>query len=1016
MRITFRPLQLFFGLFTASSLLIATQPYAPPKGKPASFNLGGGEYLEMKGSSNRRVSISESQDTQANRFCLFEMDAGKSLRLNLSSLRSDILQLNTERKRERKQRTGKSFGVLNNGVAFYIYESEGKNSRQIYLHQHDSSISVVDVPNRDIYCFGEYLAYAFIQAKGDVGLKLNIINSDGKESVKHIKLADDFAKTHLSGSNEHAGSHPFLNPYKNSVSFLSELSESEKNKRADRGEPGTGIPPGMWREFDLESGNLILPPQGMECLESGHSRPNAGWLLTGEAPKGWSIFRAISTSTGGEDSAICLQKKGVEKSQVVVGNENSQFRGDMPLKAIESTDKNSLYVISGGGLGAQVERFDSRTSKVTSVKMFRWGWQMEGSEAFFLSYNRWLAVPRSGGMGFFMLDTRNSSVDEIATINTNPRGDFLVRLKNGFYAGSPGCELAFSHNRHGQDEDISLFAPWRNRPAEVARFFGGNGPEVEALAKATERWLIKLGHPKQSAEPEPADLPTVELEKEIPLWARDKNLKLALNVKRGKGLLKELVVRVNGVEQGRSEVTTSERAVHVVNLSEGQNWIEVVAKDEWGRMGRALRFRTILSESPDHITTRYVVSVGISNYADKSLNLNFAAKDATDIAEVLQMSGRTQSQTLVLTDSQAKKDLGDKIREFLRNAKETDEVIVFCAGHGVLDSRLDYIFASHDFKPNSPADTGVKLDDLVSSVTSCRALKRLILLDTCHAGLVGEKDEIMLNRLSSNRTGAIRAIRNRGLSIVPAAGLNSNGQRRFIEELFQLPGFFRGVNIIGASGGAEFAQESERLKNGVFTASIIEALSDRKADYNQDGRVRVAELRMYLAQRVVQLTQGAQRPSVVAAEPDQDFDIIKSAYWRPNENLGETKSTPAVYAGLKEFLSGHIGNLSSNDADKVMESYAEKVSYCYEKGVVGKDKVKTCISSLIRDYPQREYKDVSVQKVDETPDGSLKIFYSFSYLYSGKRSASGRANVVLTVKKFNSGWKITGFDEKIIRK
>ena len=82
-------------------------------------------------------------------------------------------------------------------------------------------------------------------------------------------------------------------------------------------------------------------------------------------------------------------------------------------------------------------------------------------------------------------------------------------------------------------------------------------------------------------------------------------------------------------------------------------------------------------------------------------------------------------------------------------------------------------------------------------------------------------------------------------------------------------------HFIGASAGAQFSLESEKWNNGVFTAAVIEGLRDKKADWNTDDRITVSELKIYLSQRVSELTAGAQKPSVVAFEQDQDFDLIR---------------------------------------------------------------------------------------------------------------------------------------------
>jgi hypothetical protein len=151
----------------------------------------------------------------------------------------------------------------------------------------------------------------------------------------------------------------------------------------------------------------------------------------------------------------------------------------------------------------------------------------------------------------------------------------------------------------------------------------------------------------------------------------------------------------------------------------------------------------------------------------------------------------------------------------------------------------------------------------------------LILLDTCHSGMIGEKEEALMASADFKLPDGVRSIKQRGMIVSKAEELTSGAKQRFIEELFLLPGTHRGVNIIGASGGAEYALESGQWNNGVFTASVIEGLRDKKADWDKDEDVIVSELRDYLGQRVPELTGNAQKPSVVAFERDQDFKLAR---------------------------------------------------------------------------------------------------------------------------------------------
>lgn len=527
---------------------------------------------------------------------------------------------------------------------------------------------------------------------------------------------------------------------------------------------------------------------------------------------------------------------------------------------------------------------------------------------------------QDGFSAYKLGDSGNPS--KLFDIFLNGKGGYALRLANGLFAGSPGSEISIL-NRHSEGEVSSAsLAPWRNRPAEVIRAIGGDEETIALLAKATERWLAKLGNPERAPESRAEDIPRLELAENLPLWAENDSVKIRFRATasdrgqsgvlqtlgslmgRGGAAAERLVVRVNGVEQTGAERlagSTDDWSLEV-KLAEGQNWIEASAIDARGIASNPVRFRMLLPHA--HAPSRrFIVSLGVSEYEQESLNLAYAAKDAKDVATTLRAAS-DNSEELVLLNSDVTKAALSKIDEFLKPVQENDEVVVFCAGHGVLDQNLDYLFAGHDFDPEHPTETGIKLDDLIGTISKSKSLKRLVLMDTCHAGVVGEKDEMLLAQMDTTLPSGVRAISKRGMAVKPVAGLNTEGQQRFIEELFSLPGLHRGINIIGASGGAEFALESEEWNNGVFTSALIEAVRKKKADLDGDSRISVNELRDYLSQRVSELTKGAQKPSVVALEQDQNFDIIRARNDRPRVNTSPSKTDvlPVAASGVGVWL------------------------------------------------------------------------------------------------------------------
>ena len=628
-----------------------------------------------------------------------------------------------------------------------------------------------------------------------------------------------------------------------------------------------------FQRINIENGRVIGEP----LLTHGGGYPGVNYSNTSE---GWRAYTENYSHSGGSSSDIKLESLDGERKEIWAVQQLSQNANPLALKV----NHGKALLLYGAGdtiaLAAVelVPRQNWDQAKVNPIKI--WKFASRFGNALCEHQSGALFVPNASGFEVWSIWGEDPIKRFDLVLGTGAQ--YAVVLPSGSYAGSPGCESLIRLNAGDGGMDGSTLAAWRNRPADIIKAIGGDPAQTEVLSKVTERWLKKLGNPERNPEPTAQDIPALALANNVPLWAEGEAIKLQFNNKPGTASVKEVVVRVNGVDQqqGSNLVVEKSTVERMVKLAEGQNWIEAVAIDEKGRSSNLVRFRTILREA-SMPTKRFIIAMGVSNYRDSSLNLEFAAKDATDLASTIKNSTQGESEVLLLTNEQANKDAITKIRAFLAKATENDEVMAFCAGHGVLDSNLDYFYASYEFDSANPSETGIKLDELVAAIGSSKSLKRLLLLDTCHSGQVGEKDKMLLAQMNTELLKGVRAVKQRGMSVKPVAGLSAEGQQRFIEEMFLLPGLHRGINIIGASGGAEFALESAQWNNGVFTATIIEALRDKKADLNGDTRISVSELRDFLAQRVSELTKGAQKPSVVASERDQDFDLIRAAYKRP---------------------------------------------------------------------------------------------------------------------------------------
>ena len=82
-----------------------------------------------------------------------------------------------------------------------------------------------------------------------------------------------------------------------------------------------------------------------------------------------------------------------------------------------------------------------------------------------------------------------------------------------------------------------------------------------------------------------------------------------------------------------------------------------------------------------------------------------------------------------------------------------------------------------------------------------------------------------------------------------------------------------GAVVISAAGGAEFAFESAKWKNGVFTYSVLEGLKTGNADADKNSEITVSELRDYVFARVKELTNGLQNPTSRKENLEFDFRV-----------------------------------------------------------------------------------------------------------------------------------------------
>ncbi len=272
--------------------------------------------------------------------------------------------------------------------------------------------------------------------------------------------------------------------------------------------------------------------------------------------------------------------------------------------------------------------------------------------------------------------------------------------------------------------------------------------------------------------------------------------------------------------------------------------VSLIAKNRWATSEPAtVRLQWKGSKSqPVRKAKLNVLAVGISAYADPTLTLSFAAKDAQDFTDVLNVQAGglyEEVNVTTLTDQEAtKENILDGLADLDAATSSSDVAMIFLAGHGVNDSGGIYYFLPVNADTTRLRRTGLPYSDIKNTVATLSG-KTLLFVDSCHAG------DVMGMR--------------RG-----AADINA-----FVNELTSAE---NGAVVFASSTGRQFALEDPRWGNGAFTKALIEGIQGG-ADYRQAGAITVNSLDLYLSDRVKALTNGQQTPTTTKPHTIQDFPI-----------------------------------------------------------------------------------------------------------------------------------------------
>jgi WD40 repeat protein/uncharacterized caspase-like protein len=393
---------------------------------------------------------------------------------------------------------------------------------------------------------------------------------------------------------------------------------------------------------------------------------------------------------------------------------------------------------------------------------------------------------------------------------------------------------------------------------------------VEMLSAAFEKRMKTIKNPATLSNNNSAVVNILNMG-EFANYVTDKQITLTIEAKDSVNALQSIQIWLNGVplygKNGKPITGRSYQENISLDLVTGANNIKIAAINSVGM--ESLKSTMEVNFESAKKPNLYIACIGVSNYKDSQYNLKYAAKDASDFLATMEKSGSFEKvNKKLLTNEAVTKESLMALKTFFEQAGRDDVVMVFVAGHGVLDSDFNYYYATNDIDFNDPSKRGMAYADLENVLDNIKAIKKLLLMDTCHSGELDSED--VKEELAYNEK-LEEGISFRNASTKNYSAKSSASTSLLVKELFADIRQSTGTTVISSSSGLEFSMESDQWKNGLFTYCLIQGIQSKNADFNKDGVISISELQQYIKTTVFEKSGGRQVPTFRVQNIEMDF-------------------------------------------------------------------------------------------------------------------------------------------------
>ena len=425
-----------------------------------------------------------------------------------------------------------------------------------------------------------------------------------------------------------------------------------------------------------------------------------------------------------------------------------------------------------------------------------------------------------------------STGEEVASMIAFEDGEWIITTANGYYNSSPKGDQYLQVNVGGKDYSIEQLRESFYRPDLVQlALSGGSLGELKKIADIKPPPVVSIVDTPKSVDISDAVI-TLKISD---AGGGVGDIRLYLN---GSAVVLDSTRAVKIIASNQNEVYKK----YKLKLSSGLNSIRAIAFNADNTMQSTDTIYEITASFKSiGKPSLYALVIGINEYKNPKLQLNYAVADAVLFASTLKAGAsdlfeKVEVKMLSSKEETTRENILTELNA-MRSLNPDDLFVLYVASHGTVDDGEYFLITSN---VGSTRTEKLKTDAIGQSVFkeligNIPATKKLIIIDTCNAGALGEAIQV--------------AMLTRGMSEDTAMKILSRAV---------------GSTILSASTSIQEALEGYQ-GHGLFTYVLVEGLKG-KADKGNTGYVRTTELADYVDNEVPIMAENlfkkAQYPTI----------------------------------------------------------------------------------------------------------------------------------------------------------